>query len=106
MDGLTCDGCGKGLLIDAEVRYQVKIEVQAAYDPLEITSADLKKDLEGEITDLIEKMYRMDPKKLEGQVYRRFEFDLCPACQEKFLQDPLGGGRFQGPPPASGEVKP
>ena len=32
MDKLTCDLCGQGLLLDSAVRYEVKIEVKAAYD--------------------------------------------------------------------------
>jgi len=30
----TCDQCGQELLKDIPVRYEVKIEVKAAYDPL------------------------------------------------------------------------
>ena len=41
MDHLTCDRCGNGLLLDAPVRYEVRIEVKSAYDPLELTREDL-----------------------------------------------------------------
>ena len=40
MEGITCDRCGKSLLIDESVRYEVKIVVQAAYDPMELTAED------------------------------------------------------------------
>jgi hypothetical protein len=33
MNHSTCDGCGGELLTDSEVRYEVRIEVKAAYDP-------------------------------------------------------------------------
>jgi hypothetical protein len=90
MHGLICDRCGATLLVDADVRYQVKIEVYAAYDPLEITPADLQRDLESEMAAALEAAEALDPQTLENQVYKRFEFDLCPDCQKKFLRDPLG----------------
>ena len=92
MDGLICDGCGEGLLITADVRYVVKIEVFAAYDPLELTREDLAKDHEAEMRRLLESMSGMDPRDLEDQVYRSFRFDLCPACQRKYIQNPLRVG--------------
>lgn len=93
MQGLVCDRCGATLLLESDVRYQVRIEVLAAYDPMEITRADLERDLEGEMKQLLESMENMDPADLESQVYRRFEFDLCPHCQREYLRDPLGAGR-------------
>jgi len=93
MDGITCDGCGDGLLIDAEVRYVVKIEVFAAYDPLEITRADLAKDQRAEMARLLAALEKMDPREAEDQVYRKLQFDLCPRCQQRYLKDPL---RFSG----------
>ena len=94
MDGLTCDVCGESLLIESDVRYRVRIEVFAAYDPLEISRGDLQRDLRKEMAELIERMKTMDPAELEDQVYKRFEYDLCPECQKVYLKDPLGPGRF------------
>ena len=89
MDGLTCDGCGAGLLIDQDIRYIVKIEVYAAYDPLEISREEVSRDHRDDMARLIEKMRGMDPVELEHQVYRSFRFDLCPRCQREYLRDPL-----------------
>lgn len=96
MHGLTCDRCGETLLVESDVRYRVRIEVFAAYDPLELTRGDLERDLEQEMADLIERMRSMDPEELESQVYKRFDFDLCPDCQRRYLEDPLGRGRGEG----------
>jgi hypothetical protein len=92
-DGITCDCCGKGLLIDADVRYEVRIVVKAAYDPLELTSEDLKHSRRAEIERLIERLQRMSPEEAQDQVYREFSFDLCPACQREYLRHPLGTRR-------------
>ena len=89
MNGISCDRCGKTLLVDEEVRYVAKIEVFAAYDPMELTHADLEKDLDRELRELIERMKTMDPEKAQDQVYRHFRFDLCPACRRKYAKDPL-----------------
>ena len=103
MDGIVCDGCGAGLLIESDVRYLVKIEVYAAYDPLEITREDLARDHRQEMARLLESMSRQDPQELQDQVHRSFQFDLCPSCQRRYLEDPLrlgpsrsGGGRPDG----------
>jgi len=85
----TCDMCGKDLLVSEEVRYVVKMEVYAAYDPMEITEEDLEKDHMEEISQLIEEMEDMDPQELEEGVYKSFRFDLCPSCQKKFVKRPL-----------------
>jgi hypothetical protein len=85
----TCDMCGKTLLSDEDVRYVVKIEVFAAYDPMEITEEDLAKDHKQEIADLLAEMEDKDPDELEGQVYKTLRYDLCAACQRKYLENPL-----------------
>ena len=90
---LTCDLCGKTLLIDEDVRYIVNIEVFAAYDPMELTEEDLRKDYRKELQDLVRRLEEMDPQKAQDSVYRKFEFQLCPKCQRKYLEDPLGRTR-------------
>jgi len=85
----TCDMCGKTLLAEEDTRYVVRIEVYAAYDPMEITSRDLDEDHDDEIHDLLATMEDMDADALEDQVYKTFRFDLCPACHAQYIQDPL-----------------
>lgn len=90
---LACDICGKTLLLDEDVRYTVIIEVFAAYDPLELTEDDLRKDHRQALRDLVERMKTLDPERAQDSVYRRFEFQLCPRCQREYLRDPLRLGR-------------
>ena len=89
---LTCDRCGKTLLLDEDVRYVAKIQVYAAYDPLELSAEDLKKDHRAELRALVEKLKAMEPEKAQDSVYRELTFHLCPACQREYLKDPLGTG--------------
>ena len=89
MINFNCDMCGKPLLVDENVRYVVKLEVFAAYDPMELVEEDLENDHLQEISDLIDEMKEMDEEELEEQVYKSFRFDLCPSCQKKYIKDPL-----------------
>jgi hypothetical protein len=86
----TCDLCGKTLLADEDTRYVVKIEVYAAYDPMEITGEDLAEDRTDEMQGLFEEMEGMDAEDLEAGVFKMFRYDLCPECHAAYLKDPLG----------------
>jgi hypothetical protein len=88
MDHLTCDRCGSGLLLDAPVRYEVRIEVASAYDPLELTREDLDR-AEEELKALLEKLKGYSAHQAQDEVHREFRFDLCATCQRKFLANPL-----------------
>jgi hypothetical protein len=81
--------CGKTLLADEDTRYVVKIEVYAAYDPMEIGGEDFKDDHSEEIQGLLEEMEGMESEELEDQVYKTMRFDLCQQCHEAYLKDPL-----------------
>ena len=93
MNGIVCDGCGEGLLIRENVRYELKMEGYAAYAPMEITHADLQKDLDAEVEDVLDELSQMDEESAQDQVHRRFAFDLCARCWQRFLANPLGAVR-------------
>jgi hypothetical protein len=86
----TCDRCGQELLHGSEVRYEVKIEIKAAYDPLNVTDQDLAKDFPKEIAEVLRQLEGLSVAEAQDQVYRSFEFDLCPACQRAYIRNPLG----------------
>ncbi len=89
MDHATCDLCGKVLLVHENARYEVRIQVYAAYDPMELTHEDLARDSREQLRRLLERLAEMDPQEIEDSVYKEFLFDLCPACQRRYLQRPL-----------------
>jgi hypothetical protein len=86
----TCDLCGKVLGAGEDSRFVVKVEVYAAYDPMEITSEEIEEDRHEEIEDLLDEMSDMESEALEDQVYKTFRYDLCSECHAAYLQDPLG----------------
>lgn len=83
-----CDGCGREMPRNT-LRYAVKIDVQAAYDELEIGLAELIRDHRAELVALIDKMKDVPPKKIEETVYKGMKLDLCPSCQRAFIASPL-----------------
>jgi hypothetical protein len=89
MNHSSCDLCGKDLLAASEVRYELKIEVKAAYDPLNLSQEDLAKDFKTEIARVLRQLEGLSPQEAQDQVYRVFEFDLCSACRRKYMQNPL-----------------
>ncbi len=89
MQGIVCDRCGEGLLIREDVRYILKLEIHAPYDPLEITPQDLARDNEQEIADTLKQIEETSPEELENQVHFRATYDLCASCQRTILRDPL-----------------
>ncbi len=89
MDHLTCDRCGRGLLLDAPVRYEVRIEVKSAYDPLELTDEDLARARD-ELARALEALKDYPAERAQDEVYREFRFDLCATCQREYLKAPLG----------------
>ncbi len=98
MHGLSCDRCGKSLLIDEEVRYVLRLEIDAAWDPPELMKADLARDFDAELRRIVRSMEGRDATELEEEVAARRRFDLCPPCRGAILADPLGNGP---PPPTS-----
>ena len=95
MDGLLCDGCGRTLLLEEDVRYVLRIEGFAAYDPLEITREDLNRDFKAELDSLIESLSELSAEEAQAQVHREFRFDLCPECWRRYRKDPLSGLKAQ-----------
>jgi hypothetical protein len=86
----SCDVCGKDLIPGEDRRYVVKIEVEAAHEPGELTEDDLD-------ADAVESLGQMladagDDADFSGQlppVRKDFRFDLCPECHEHYVRNPL-----------------
>ncbi|MCA9114882.1 MAG: hypothetical protein KDA79_07320 [Planctomycetaceae bacterium] len=83
----SCDSCGRQL---DDRRFVVRLEVYPAFDPEELGEEDLDSDNLQEVADLIEQMEADGTSPVDDCESRTLKYDLCPACQKKFLQDPLG----------------
>ena len=86
----SCDLCKRDLDSEDDLRYVVKIEVYAAFDPAAVGEDDNDRDHLQEIQDILESLEDADDDQIGDDVYRQLRFDLCPECRKKFLQNPLG----------------
>lgn len=88
---ITCDQCGKEITTSEHTRFVVKMEVYAAHDPSEVTEADLDEDHLETISDLLQDVEDglTDPDH-DAPRYKKFRYDLCAECHQKFVHDPLG----------------
>ena len=85
----SCDLCKREFDPDDDLRYVVKIEVFAAYDPNSGTEDDEDHDHLQEIQDILESMEDAEDERIGDDVYQQLRFDLCPECRRKFLKNPL-----------------
>jgi hypothetical protein len=83
-----CDRCGQPI-DPGQLRFIAKIQVFAAYDPLEITFEDLTRDHTPEIRRILQQCEGLTEAELMRDVYVDFQFDLCCACQRVYIEDPL-----------------
>ena len=96
MQRVTCDACGR--VVPAHAHYVVRIDVFADPEMPQTSSEELAEmDFDCAFAELIEQMKTMTTDELQDQVHRRFEYRICPACQRKFLVNPLGLPREKRP---------
>jgi hypothetical protein len=84
----VCDRCGQPIE-EGQLRYTAKIQVFAAYDPLNITFDELERDYASELRQVLEQCRGLSEAELMRDVYVEYQFDLCPACQKAYIRDPL-----------------
>lgn len=84
----ACDRCGQPIE-DGALRYEARIQVFAAYDPLDITFEDLSLDHSAEIRRILAECKDVSEEELMKDVYVEFHFDLCRTCQRAYLKKPL-----------------
>jgi hypothetical protein len=85
VQGLSCDRCGKSLLVEEDIRYLARVEIAAAYDPPELVRADLDRDFDAEIRRLVRAMEAGDAKAMEERVAVVRRFDICPPCRDALV---------------------
>jgi len=86
----SCDLCKRELDLEEDLRYVIKIEVYAAFDPTAPSEDENDRDHLQEIQDILECLEDADDNQIGDDVYQQLRFDLCPECRKKFLQNPLG----------------
>lgn len=86
----SCDRCKRVLDPQNDLRYTVRVEVQAVMDPLNDYESDDDRDHLMEIEEILERVDDDQCEDIGQDVYQKRRFDLCPECCRKFVQNPLG----------------
>ena len=86
----SCDLCKRELDPQDDLRYVVKVEVYAAFDPAATDGEEDDRDHLEEIQDILERMEDSASDQIGDDVYQQLRFDLCPDCRRKFIKNPLG----------------
>lgn len=90
----SCDACRRPIHPHNDVHHVVKIEVfPAATDPCSPTTqaeADHDRDHLEAMQSLLEQVAEADGADDDDGGRQAFRFDLCDACRERFLRNPLG----------------
>ena len=84
----SCDCCKKTLDPD-DLRYVVKMEVYAAFDPSALDETDDDRDHLQEIQEILQRSDGTEDDQIGNDVYEQLRFDLCTECRKKFLKNPL-----------------
>ncbi|MFZ5832120.1 MAG: hypothetical protein ACOY3P_18715 [Planctomycetota bacterium] len=86
----SCDLCGCELDPKGDLRYVVKMEVFAAFDPVASDDEEDDRDHLEELQDILERAEDVADDQIGEDVYQQMRFDLCPECRKRFLKNPLG----------------
>lgn len=85
----TCDLCKREIDPDDDLRYVVKIEISAAFDPVVREEPDDRDHLQ-EIQELLEQLEDSAGDEVGEEIFQQLHFDLCPECRKRFCKNPLG----------------
>jgi len=86
----SCDLCKRELNSEEDLRYVVKMEIYAAFDPTAVDEDDDDRDHLQEIQEILERLEDAESDQIGEDVYQQMRFDLCPECRKKFVDRPLG----------------
>jgi hypothetical protein len=86
----TCDRCRRTLDSEIDLRYVVRIEVEAVMDPVHEHDCQDDRDHLLEIDEILERVEAADCPEIGDDVYQKRRYDLCPQCFRKFNLNPVG----------------
>ncbi|MFM8734463.1 MAG: hypothetical protein ACKOC8_04630 [Pirellulales bacterium] len=87
----SCDVCKRPITLGTDVRHVVKIEVFPAVEDQGCSCPEAAGD-EDHLEDMQELLERLDDDAIADldDATRSLRFDLCDACRNRFVRNPLG----------------
>ena len=84
----SCDRCKQLIDNETDMRYVVRIEIQASVDGLDCEIEDDRDHLL-EIEDILDRLEADESDDVSEEVYQRQKYDLCSKCFREFIKNPL-----------------
>jgi hypothetical protein len=85
----SCDRCKQTIDSQQDLRYTVRIEAQAAMEPVD-SLTDEDRDYLLEIHEVLERLDDVESELVSEDIYQRQRYDLCSECYQKFISNPVG----------------
>ena len=86
----SCDRCQRLIESEEEMRYVVRLEIEARMGENVFADQDEERDHLLELHEILERQDGEHESAVSDEVYRRKRFDLCASCYQEFLRNPLG----------------
>jgi DNA-directed RNA polymerase subunit RPC12/RpoP len=86
----SCDRCKRVLDSAEDLRYVVKLEIQAMMNPVAMDETDDDRDHLLEVHEILERREDLEGAFVGEDIYQRGRYDLCPECYRRFIKDPIG----------------
>jgi hypothetical protein len=87
---LFCDRCLKELRPGQGEFYLVRIDAVLDPTPPEFTDDDLRRDVTGELNDLVRQLETLSAQEATDQVHRKLTIYLCLECYRRWIESPTG----------------
>lgn len=84
----SCDRCGRKIDPEMEMRYVVRIEMQAVCDSPE-PCEEMESDHLLELDEILQRLEENECDAISDIVYHRRKHDLCSDCYHEYRQNPL-----------------
>ncbi len=86
----SCDRCFQPIDTETELRFEVRLEMQVAFDQSDKSPADDDDTTSlDEIDDLLRRVDDEECEQLCRHLHQTRKYDLCQSCYEKFQDNPL-----------------
>jgi hypothetical protein len=85
----TCDRCKRVIDSEQELRYVVRMEIEAVMDPIHEEEPQDDRDHLLEIDEILERVDASESDVIGDDIYQKRRYDLCPQCYRKFSANPL-----------------
>jgi len=85
----TCDRCKRVIDPEQELRYTVRMEIEAVMDPIHDAEPADDRDHLLEIDEILAQVDASESEATGDDIYLKRRYDLCPHCYRKFAANPL-----------------